>query len=216
LIIAWLPIFRCFHFAQARCLTFTCRTNGNLSAPHKQIPGIPSLPLPALSLSPFREHESKDLLYRSAVQGAVTTTCFIHHSYVMSIRVLIKDYPSRCIALATPTHALLLKHSSTSNDRNVIPSRNASQTSLGSNSSGAPRSIAEFAPLDTLDLSEYRSLGLPHVFGTLGLITVNNEVFLCVVNSATKAAEVRPGETVQKINSVEFRMAPHIRCKRDC
>lgn len=55
-----------------------------------------------------------------------------------------------------------------------------------------------------MDLSDYRSLSSLSVYGTLGLITVNNDVFLCVVSSATKAATVRPEETVQRINAVEF------------
>ena len=43
------------------------------------------------------------------------------------------------------------------------------------------------------------------VLGTLGLITVNNDVFLCVVSGSVKVATVRPGETVQRIHTVEFR-----------
>jgi endonuclease/exonuclease/phosphatase family metal-dependent hydrolase len=38
----------------------------------------------------------------------------------------------------------------------------------------------------------------------LGLITVNSDVFLVVVNGASKVATVRPGETVQRIHSVGF------------
>jgi len=64
--------------------------------------------------------------------------------------------------------------------------------------------MVEFSPVDAVDLSDYRSLSSLSVYGTLGLITVNNDVFLCVVSSATKAATVRPEETVQRINSVEF------------
>jgi hypothetical protein len=119
-----------------------------------------------------------------------------------SIRVLIKDAPTRSIALATETHALVLKNTTSSNNN----SRNTSTTSLASATIQAPRCIAEFGPGTDLGLDEYRSLGFKEVFGTLGLITVNNDVFLCVVSSATKAAEVRPGETVQRINTVEFRM----------
>ncbi|TKA68704.1 hypothetical protein B0A49_05409 [Cryomyces minteri] len=64
--------------------------------------------------------------------------------------------------------------------------------------------MVEFSKLDAADLDEYRSLSSLSVLGTLGLITINNDVFLCVVNGAVKTATVRPGETVQRIYSVEF------------
>ncbi|KKY17403.1 putative synaptojanin 2 [Phaeomoniella chlamydospora] len=39
--------------------------------------------------------------------------------------------------------------------------------------------MVEFGPRESLDLSEYRTVGSGH--GTLGLITLNNDVFICVV-----------------------------------
>ena len=118
----------------------------------------------------------------------------------MSIRVLIKDYPQRAIALSTATHALVLRHSPTSTDHNA----NNSSTSLGSNGAGAARCMVEFAHLEDLDLSDYRPLNSVNVHGTLGLITVNGDVFLVVVNGSRKVADVRPGETVKRIHSVGF------------
>lgn len=50
----------------------------------------------------------------------------------------------------------------------------------------------------------YRTLSSLSIQGTLGLVTVNGDVFLCVVNSSKKAAEVRPGERVNKIMGVDF------------
>jgi hypothetical protein len=120
----------------------------------------------------------------------------------MSIRVLIKEYPHRAIALATPTHALVLRHSSSSTENNG--NNNASSTSLGSNGSGAARCMVEFSRNEEVDLSDYRGLHSVNVHGTLGLITVNGDVFLVVVNGASKVATVRPGETVQRIHSVGF------------
>jgi hypothetical protein len=102
----------------------------------------------------------------------------------MSIRVLIKEYPHRAIALATPTHALVLRHSSSSTENNG--SNNASSTSLGSNGSGAARCMVEFSRNEEVDLSDYRGLHSVNVHGTLGLITVNGDVFLVVVNGASK------------------------------
>lgn len=53
-------------------------------------------------------------------------------------------------------------------------------------------------------MSEYRSLTSLNIQGTLGLVTINNDVFLCVVTSSAKAATVRSGENIQRINSVDF------------
>lgn len=126
----------------------------------------------------------------------------------MSIRVLIKDYPHRAIALCTSTHALILRHSSTSTESSVPNNGfyNASTTSLGSNGAGAglARCMVEFSHLEDVDLSDYRALNMVNAHGTLGLITVNGDVFLVVVNGSRKVADVRPGETVQRIHSVGF------------
>jgi hypothetical protein len=120
----------------------------------------------------------------------------------MSIRVLIKEYPHRAIALSTPSHVLVLRHSSSSTDYNANP--NASSTSLGSNGAGAARCMVEFSRIEDVDLNDYRALHSVNAHGTLGLITVNSDVFLVVVNGASKVATVRPGETVQRIHSVGF------------
>ncbi|KAF2810504.1 uncharacterized protein BDZ99DRAFT_508906 [Mytilinidion resinicola] len=120
----------------------------------------------------------------------------------MSIRVLIKDYPNRAIALATASHVLILRHSPTSTADHG--SHNNSSTSLTSNGAASARCMVEFAAVDQVDLSEYRSLSALSVHGTLGLITVNGDVFLVVVSGASKVASVRPGETVLRIHSVNF------------
>lgn len=122
----------------------------------------------------------------------------------MSIRVLIKDYPHRAIALTTATHALVLRHSSSSTSENNGFS--SSQTSLGGNGQASARAMVEFSTIQEVDLSEYRALnvGSTGIHGTLGLITVNGDIFMVVVSSASKVATVRPGETVQRIQSVNF------------
>ena len=121
----------------------------------------------------------------------------------MSIRALITEQPQRAIALATSTHVLIFRHSPSSVDTNDA---NTSQTPLQGNGTGIPRCMVEFSAVDAVDLSDYRSLSSLSVYGTLGLITVNHDVFLCVVSSATTAATIRPEETIQRINAVEFRM----------
>jgi hypothetical protein len=119
----------------------------------------------------------------------------------MSIRVLIKDHPNRAIALATTSHVLILRHSSNSTADNGV--RNDSQSSLGSDGATA-RCMVEFSRVEDVDTADYRSLSTLSVHGTLGLITVNGDVFLVVVSGASKVASVRPGETVLRIHSVSF------------
>lgn len=64
--------------------------------------------------------------------------------------------------------------------------------------------VVEFAALESLDLSTYHSLQASGVHGTLGLINLGADIFLCVITAAARVATVRPGENVQKILSVEF------------
>ena len=113
------------------------------------------------------------------------------------MKLFIRDHP-RAIALATDTHVLILRHSASS----VNDSRNASTTSISEG--GTPRCIVEFSPWEGQDMSGFRSLTSMKVQGTLGLVTINSDVFLCVVNASSHVATVRPGETVQRILSVEF------------
>ena len=68
--------------------------------------------------------------------------------------------------------------------------------------------MVEFANSASLDFGGYRTLGT--ALGTVGLITLNNDVFLCVVTGAVQKASPRPNETVQKIISVEFCMMPTV------
>src|SRR2546421_12968717 len=107
----------------------------------------------------------------------------------MPIRVLLKDHPHRTLALTTEDHALVFRHTHSAN--NGYSSQNLS-----------PRCMVEFAPYASLDFTGYRTLGSAQ--GTLGLITLNNDVFLCAVTSASQVATPRPGETVQKIQYVDF------------
>ncbi|KAK4995401.1 Inositol-1,4,5-trisphosphate 5-phosphatase 1 [Elasticomyces elasticus] len=120
----------------------------------------------------------------------------------MPMRVLLRDHPQRAIALKTETHALIFKHSPASNDSVRVGSLDSLQDV--SNKSAIQRCMVEFAALDDVNLENYRQLNTLGVLGTLGLITVNHDVFLCVVNHASKVAEVRLGEIVMRINSVEF------------
>jgi hypothetical protein len=125
----------------------------------------------------------------------------------MSIRVLLREYPHRSIALVTPSHALIFRHSPTTNDaiaNGSLTSVQSIPTRISTDGAAAPRCMVEFSDVASVDLSDYRTLSPLPVHGTLGLITINNDVFLCVVTGAVKVASVRPGETVEKIYGVEF------------
>lgn len=110
-----------------------------------------------------------------------------------NLRVLCRDQPQRTIALVSPDHALVFHHTST-------------------DAKDSARCQVEFSDLESVDLDRYRSLGAGK--GTLGLVTLNEDVFVCVVTNSTRAATVRPGETVSRIDSVSFCMFPHAAYRR--
>lgn len=111
------------------------------------------------------------------------------------LRIYTQNYPYRTIALATSEYVLIFRHSLAGADVNTA-----------SHLKTTPRCLVEFAPLSSVDLKGYRVIGDGH--GTLGLVTLDNEVFLCVVTGSSKAASIRPGETVLRIHSVDFCKPP--------
>lgn len=125
-----------------------------------------------------------------------------------SSELFIQDYPQRSIAIVSSSHALILRYSFSVADH---LSGNASHTSLSSvksrpnagDSSGAKCRV-EFTPVTEKLLRHYRPLTPRPVYGTLGLIAVNNEVFLSVITHAARSATIRPGETVERIDGVAF------------
>ena len=114
----------------------------------------------------------------------------------MAQRVLLRDHPQRAIALVTDSHALILRHSASSITTDL-------QSNGPPTKSPTTRCMVEFSALSAINLTDYRPLS-SGVYGTLGLININADVFLCVVSGSVRVATVRPGETVQRIVSVEF------------
>lgn len=104
---------------------------------------------------------------------------------MFNLRVLCRDQPQRTIALVTTDHALIFHYSA-----------------AGSGAKNPPRCQVEFANISSVDLDGFRSLGAGH--GTLGMITLGDDVFVCVVTSSSQAATVRPGESVSRIDNVDF------------
>ena len=113
----------------------------------------------------------------------------------MSLHLHLHEHPQRAIAVIGETHALFFRHSASI----PLPQQ------LGSNTQPAvPRCIVEFSKASDVDLAGYRTLHASGIHGTLGLINIASDTFLCVISSATRVATVRPGETVQRVLSVEF------------
>ena len=109
----------------------------------------------------------------------------------MSLRTLVRDYPQRAIALATESHVLIFKHA---------------RALQGNASANVPatRCWVEFDAVGAVDLSGFRPFRSQGVYGTLGLININVDVFLCLITKATTVACLRPREEIQRILAVEF------------
>ncbi len=122
-----------------------------------------------------------------------------------SCRLLIRDYPHRSIAIVSSTHALILRHSKTTSEaiaNGSLTSVPSSRYHAGDNVSS--KCIVSFSSLAPKLLDEYRPLTPRPIYGTLGLISIERDVFLCVITQASRVATIRPGETVEKIEGVQF------------
>lgn len=122
-----------------------------------------------------------------------------------SCRILIREQPYRAIAIVSSSHALILRHSATTSE---AVANNGSLTSVASLRNHidtlSSKCMVEFTPVSDSLLADYRSLTPRPIFGTLGLISIQRDVFLCVITGASRVATVRPGETVEKIESAQF------------
>ncbi|KAL8731734.1 MAG: hypothetical protein Q9166_003181 [cf. Caloplaca sp. 2 TL-2023] len=116
----------------------------------------------------------------------------------MSLRVFLQENP-RVIILASEHHALIFRCTPPTV---VAGLDGTSRIPLGQAS--AAKSVVESAALESLNLSGYRSLQASGIHGTLGLINIGTDVFLCVISAAIRVATVRPGENVQRILGAEF------------
>ncbi|OBT50134.1 hypothetical protein VE04_09626, partial [Pseudogymnoascus sp. 24MN13] len=113
----------------------------------------------------------------------------------MSIRVLVRDYPNRAIALVTESHALIFRYITSANDA----VNNGSHTSLSSR----PSVVTQGAPTMHGGI-------LTSGPGRLGRLS-NIESAACLwdpgaynITGASKVANVRPNETVERIYAVQF------------
>lgn len=116
----------------------------------------------------------------------------------MSLRLLLREVPSRAFALVTETHALVFRHSQAGSS--IDDGGNGTVAKPGSS-----KGMVEFAALNDVDLSGFRVVRSSGIHGTLGLVNINADVFLCLITGAVRVATIRPQETVHKILAVEFR-----------
>jgi hypothetical protein len=124
-----------------------------------------------------------------------------------SSQILIREYPHRAIAITSNSHALILRHSSTTGDAaangSLTPMSSGRQRPAASDTA-ASKCMVEFSPTSDRLLADYRPLTPRPIYGTLGLISIERDVFLCVITQASRVATLRPGETVEKIEAVQF------------
>ncbi|KAL2131811.1 hypothetical protein VTI74DRAFT_4583 [Chaetomium olivicolor] len=123
-----------------------------------------------------------------------------------SSQILIREYPHRAIAIVSNSHVLILRHSNTSSEA-IANGSLASASSLRQRSGSdnvASKCMVEFTPTSDRLLVDYRPLTPRPIYGTLGLISIGRDVFLCVITQASRVATLRPGETVEKIEAVQF------------
>jgi synaptojanin len=124
-----------------------------------------------------------------------------------SSQILIREYPHRAIAIATDSHALILRHSSTTSEaiaNGILASVPSARPRGSSFDNGTAKCMVEFSPTRHSLLADYRPLTPRPVYGTLGLISIGRDVFLCAITQASRVATVRPGETVERIEGVQF------------
>ncbi|KAB5580730.1 SacI homology domain-containing protein [Coniochaeta sp. 2T2.1] len=126
-----------------------------------------------------------------------------------SSQILVRDYPHRAIAIVSSGHALILRYSQTTGEAiangslSSVPSGRARSNSA-SNDGLNSKCIVEFSPVSKQMLADYRPLTSRSIYGTLGFIALGRDVFICVITHASRVATLRPGETVERILSVQF------------
>lgn len=100
----------------------------------------------------------------------------------MSLRLLLREHPRRALAVLTDSHALVFRHIQSSTSADLGSKNQTSTTSLAS------KCMVEFAAHSDVDLEGYHVLRTSGIHGTLGLININADVFLCVISGAVRVA----------------------------
>ncbi|RAL15693.1 SacI domain and endonuclease/exonuclease/phosphatase family protein [Aspergillus homomorphus CBS 101889] len=112
-----------------------------------------------------------------------------------NLRIYTRDFPQRIVALATVEYVLIFQAETLSEQR-----RDGETTT---------RCLVDLVPVSSVNLEDYQIRGSG--YGTLGLINLDDDVFLSVITGSSKAATVRPGESVYRIDTVDFFCLSHSR-----
>ena len=115
----------------------------------------------------------------------------------MSLQLFMRTGSQRSLALVADTHAIVFRQGVASPQADLVGNGMSDEVSTS-------RCMVKFSPSGDVDLGDYRALRLAGLHGTLGLVNINREIFLCVITRASRVATIRPDETVQRIVSVEF------------
>ena len=100
----------------------------------------------------------------------------------MSSKLLLREHPQRALAVLTDSQALIFRHSLSTTSADY-GSNNETSTRCS-----ALKCMVEFTARRDVDLGGYRVLRESGVHGTLGLISINADVFLCVISGAVRVA----------------------------
>ncbi|KAI5285122.1 inositol polyphosphate 5-phosphatase, partial [Ascosphaera aggregata] len=113
----------------------------------------------------------------------------------MSTYIYCRDRPQRTIALVADNHILTFENTGDFANKHLPVDGGSRSQSL--------KCLVQFSRLSSPNvLSEYRQVGRGH--GTIGLIALESDIFLGVISASSQAATVRPGETVRRIEHVDF------------
>ncbi|KAI0125909.1 SacI homology domain-containing protein [Xylariales sp. AK1849] len=123
-----------------------------------------------------------------------------------SSQLLIREYPHRAIAIVSASHALIFRYSPTTSE--AIADGSLASVSPARSRAGSvglvSKCMVEFSTVTKNLLNDFRPLTPRPIYGTLGLISINQDVFICVVTHASRVASLRRGETVERIANVDF------------
>ncbi|AEY97456.1 FAFL228Wp [Eremothecium gossypii FDAG1] len=106
--------------------------------------------------------------------------------------VLVQREPQRRIAIISKSYALIFK------------AVKADCGSPGASGASRPLCAIELLPKSHLREQNFEKLTNLEVYGFLGLIEIENKIFICTITGKSKVARPIPGETVNKIYAVDF------------
>ncbi|AET40168.1 uncharacterized protein Ecym_5414 [Eremothecium cymbalariae DBVPG len=106
--------------------------------------------------------------------------------------ILAQNDHERRISIVSKSYALIFK---------AVKSDPSSPTAATTN---RPLCAIELLPKSHLKGQKFEKLTNLEVYGFLGLIEIENKIFICTITGKSKVARPIPGETVNKIYAVDF------------